>query len=193
MFIKKIEHLADIILEADDNEIIDKDTIVYGLSITIEYVSIIITVIILGCLFSLPLQSVVFLCASSFLRPYVGGYHCEKAVFCYLMSSASVALTLIAVIVTPENYMIFLSCTALLISVPIIMRWAPVAASNKPLDNAEKEHYRRKAIIHLLIEISIIFILLISQLYSFAFVVSLEVMQCSCFLVIQKIKRGDAS
>lgn len=56
----KIEKLADMILENEKEHLADKEIIVYGLLNAIEQGASIITTVILGCLFGLLVESLLF-------------------------------------------------------------------------------------------------------------------------------------
>ena len=78
MFTKQTTKLADLLVENGTSDSEYRDIIAYGLSMAIEYAFNIATTITLGVLFNRVLESLVFLCAFSFLRTYAGGYHCKK-------------------------------------------------------------------------------------------------------------------
>ena len=186
MFTKKIEKLAVFLMKNENNPKIDKEIIVYGLSSAIQHGLSIITTLVIGLLFGLALESIVFLISFSFIRSYAGGYHCEKAINCYLMSSGLIALILAIVRFTASEYMLIASMIILLISVPVILKLAPIGATNKPLDEVEQKYYRKKTIIHLCIECAIIFILFIVELHSFAFIVCLGIMVSAKVVFLQQ-------
>lgn len=92
MFTQQMEKLADVLVKNDLTKGQDKDVLVYGLSVGTEIAFNIITTVVLGFMFGLELESLVFLGSFSFIRTYAGGYHCKKAMNCYLMSSAVIIL-----------------------------------------------------------------------------------------------------
>lgn len=51
MFNKKIEYLADMIVESDRYDSVEKDIIVYGLTSAVEQVAGILTTVVLGVFF----------------------------------------------------------------------------------------------------------------------------------------------
>lgn len=187
---EKLEQLADVLMENESNSKIDKEIIVYGLSSAIEHGASIITTITLGVLFGLTLESVVFLIALSFIRTYAGGYHCKKAINCYLMSSGVVALVLLIVKYVPREYTFALGMGVLLLAVPFLLKFAPAETPNKPLDEDERKHYRKKMIIHLGIECIAILVLFLLELHSIAFLVCIAVAVTSmlAFLEIKLFK-----
>lgn len=149
MFTKKIDRLADILVKKEITKVEDKELIIYGLCVGIELCFNIITTIILGYLFGMIFESLIFLISFSFIRTYAGGYHCRKAVNCYLLSSAIVAIVLIIVKFTPKEISSVIGVIILITSIPILIGLAPIETAMKPLDKEEKTYYRKKMIVHL--------------------------------------------
>lgn len=159
MFTKQMEKLADVLIKNDITKDQDKDVLVYGLSVGTELAFNIITTVVLGMMFGLVLESLVFLGSFSFIRTYAGGYHCKKAINCYLMSSGVIILVLGVIKFTPEGYMHFLGIAMLLIAIPVLLKLAPAETPSKPLDEDEQKYYYKKTVVHLGIESAVIFIL----------------------------------
>lgn len=191
MIMSRIEKLADIIME-NNNSNVDKDIIVYGLISTItQGVSIIIT-ILLGIIFQLILESLVFLISYSIIRMYAGGYHCKEAIQCYVISTGIMVTVLTIVKITPIWYIIPISVFIFMVSVPILLTLAPLETTNKPLDEVEREHYRKKTILHLSIEYCIMPILFWAELHTLAFVMSLGILITTGVVFLQyQINKGE--
>lgn len=181
-----LNNLADMIVKSEKNTVKDKEIIVYGLKSAITQGLSIITTAVLGCIFGLLWESIVFLVSFSAIRMYAGGYHCQKAIHCYIMSSGIMVLVLTVVKITPTWYMLPISILILLVSIPIILKFAPVGATNKPLDEVEKLHYRKITIRNLVVECFKLSILLVAELNNFAFVMSLGIMVTAGVVVLQK-------
>lgn len=133
----------------DENE---RSVIEFGIGIMLAKSANIITEIIIGCLFSMFTETVIFLTAFSFLRSYAGGSHSSSSFRCYLSSTAIVACSLL-VIKYIDNFCI--NCIFILSGALLCMVLAPVESKNKPLDTAEKTVYRRKALLILLIILTV--------------------------------------
>lgn len=192
MFTKQMEKLADVLIKNDMTKAEDKDVIVYGLSTGIELAFNIITTIVLGVMFGLVLESLIFLGSFSFIRTYAGGYHCEKAINCYLMSSGIVVLVLAIVKYTPKDYIFILSIVLLAVSIPLLVKLAPIEASNKPLVEEELTYFRKKTIVHLCIEAVLILGLFVLSLYKFAFLVCLGLGVSGGLIIMQRVHCKNA-
>ena len=70
----------------------------------IELIFNIVITIILGVIFCLVIESLVFLISFSFICTYLGGYHYKSAINCYLFSSIVVVLVLFIVKSTNIEY-----------------------------------------------------------------------------------------
>ncbi len=123
------------VIDAEDKEIYD-----YGLKQGMIIVLNAITTIMIGSLFGMLSETIVFSIAYIPLRSYVGGYHAKTQLRCYLLS----VLLIICVLFAIENILwtssIVLGLT--FISGIIIFILAPMEDSNKPLDSIEKKVFR---------------------------------------------------
>ena len=181
-----MEKLADMILESNTNSQVDKDIIVYGLNSAIEQSANVLTTVVIGISFGLLLESIVFLVSFSMVRMYAGGYHCKSAIHCYFMSSGIIVAVLAIVKFTPMEYIIPISVIALLLSVPVILKLAPVGTVNRPLDAMEQKHYRKKTISHLGIECCAILIMFFVELHTMAYVLCLGIFITMGVVALQK-------
>lgn len=186
MFTKQMKKVADVLIEKEISKSEHKDLVVYGLSAGIELVFNIITTILLGFLFGLILESIVFLISFSFLRTYAGGYHCQKAINCYLTSNGIMVLVMAIVKFTPKEHIIIIGCILLLMSIPVLLKFAPMETPSKPLNQDERKYYRKKVVVHLGIECAVIPILFWTGLHNFSFVVCLGIVVSAYLVFAQK-------
>lgn len=186
MLTRKLENFVDMLIENDNNINEDKEIIVFGLVSAIEFVFNVITTIAIGFLFGMVMESVVFLMSFPFLRTYAGGYHCEKAINCYISSCGILVLVLGIVKFTPDEYMHILGITMLVVAIPIILKFAPAETPLKPLDVIEKKHYRKKVLVNLYIENAVIVIFLFNGMNNLSLVVCLVIMISSGLIICNK-------
>lgn len=142
----------------------ERSVIEFGVSILLAKMLNLVTEIIIGCLFSMLWETVIFLLTFSFLRSYAGGFHASSSLKCYISSSAVMAVALL--IIRYADMAIANMAFALFGTVSCLI-FAPVESQNKPLDKVEKSVYRKRALI-------ILFLILL-------------VMTCSYFLHINFI------
>lgn len=126
------------VIEAEDAEIYK-----FGFNQLI-FVSInLMTTVIIGILFSMIFESVIFLVSYMVVRVYAGGYHAKTQFRCYIISSLFIVLALLGV--RYINWEGFLSIIAITISAMIIFKLSPVETKNKPLDDIERKIYTTKS------------------------------------------------
>lgn len=187
MITKLVENFIDLLIEKNITKFEDREIIIYGLTNALSIVFNIITTILLGVIYDLFLESVIFLISFSCIRSYAGGYHCENPIMCYILSSFIVILTLSVIKFIPDNYIFLLSICIVLISSIVILIFAPVETLTKPLDNIEKRYFRKKTIQNLSISILIIIILFIFKINNISFTISLSIMMSAVFIIMQKL------
>lgn len=72
----------------------------------------------------------------------------------------------------------------LLISIPIIFKFAPVETATKPLDDIERKYFRNKVILHLYIELIVLIILLLFKLYILEYIIYLGIMVSAILILL---------
>lgn len=126
------------VIEAEDAEIYQ-----FGFNQLI-FISInLITTVIIGIVFSMLFESIIFLVSYMVVRVYAGGYHAKTQFRCYIISSLFIVLALIGV-----KYIIwegFANIIAITIAAIIILKLSPVGTQNKPLDEIETKIYKTKS------------------------------------------------
>ncbi len=131
----------------------DKELYTFGMQQGIIIILNIISTIIMGIIFDMVWQSVVFLLAYMPLRSYAGGYHSRTQIRCYLVSLFIIAVALIGM--KEIQWTSIIALFSVIISAGIIFTLTPVEDANKPLDASEKDLYKRKTRKILLLEILI--------------------------------------
>lgn len=87
---------------------------------------------------------------------------------------------------TVVKIMLSISIFILIVSIPIILKLAPVGWANELFGEVEKLHYRKITIHNLGIECCLILILFVTGLYRFAFAMILGIMVTAGVVVLQK-------
>ena len=164
----------------------DKALYTYGLKQGSLIFLNIITTAIVGLIFNVLWQCFVFLLAYVPLRSYAGGYHARTQLRCYLFS---IALMIIVSIMIKYIYWNELSIMILtLISSGVILRIAPIADPNKPLDQKEEQVYKRKSRLILLFEIFLMCIFINLSNIQISICIMLSTTMLSIMLLISYVK-----
>ncbi len=187
MLTEKLTKLADVLMEGEQNKDIDRDIIVYGLTLAIEQTAGALTSLALAVYYGLVPHCVLFLIAYSAIRTYAGGFHCQKAVNCYIFSTGMLLIVLTAIKHTPIDYLQGIVIILSIISAIIIVALAPKETPNKPMDNVEVKHFRKQSLLRLGILILVIIGLAIASLWLYSYVIALAITASSILLLVQVI------
>lgn len=187
MFTKQFTRLTDALIENGKCEEEDKENIIYGLSMGIELLFNFISALLVGLCFGMLIECIVFLIVFNYLRTYAGGYHCEKAINCYFTSIAFLVLVLVSLKYIPTYYAINVSFIILILSIPIIIKFAPTESSHQNFDEDEFRYYRKKTLTNLGIECLLIAILVMFKQNTYVLLVSLSIFTTSFSIILQKL------
>lgn len=182
--------ITDTLIEGNAIKNEERNLYLYCFGTLIEMTANLITTIIIGALLGRIVATLFFMLVFIPLRSMAGGYHCETAGQCYLLSMAVylvVILTYDFVLVAP-SYVFALVCVFDLASIIIL---SPVVSPNKPLTAKEKIRNRRISIVLSLIYITAIIVMLNSKnVYSFVVLESLTAAVISMIAGYIKYKKA---
>lgn len=104
-------------------------------------------------------EAIVFIMAFGILRINAGGYHSSTYFRCFILTIITMIISIVlAIFIIPYTFMIL---PILVISILLVLQYAPVDTPNKPLSNEEYLVYRKRSIIVVLLESLIILIIFI--------------------------------
>ncbi|MCQ4638514.1 accessory gene regulator B family protein [Anaerovorax odorimutans] len=146
-----VNFLVNSLIESGSIEKEEKELYVFGVNQALLFLVNIVTTLGIGILFDMLWQSLLFTVAYIPLRRYAGGYHAKTPQICYCFSILLTICVLLSIkYILWENIQI---AVVLFISFMVIMKKAPVASENKPLELYEKKLYKIRARLILLVEI----------------------------------------
>lgn len=180
-----LENFVEKMVELDQCKKEDQDLIIYGLTMGREIVVNFITLILMGLSSNSIVEGIVFYISFSAIRTYAGGYHCKKGMNCYIFSSFIMVLFYAILKLMPFEYMGAATVGVLLVSVPVLVRYAPIATNRNLLEGVERRYFRKKIIINLIIEVILTCLLFVIGWLSYAFVVSLGIFVSGILVVIK--------
>lgn len=132
------------IIEEEDRELYE-----YGIEITIEYLFNLITTIILALITGEIISCVFMYISFMILRSYAGGVHAKTFIRCYIYSSLVILVTLI--LIRFELVDIWIYRGAALFYLIYLWITEPVESKNRKVNEREKEVFRRREKLVLLI------------------------------------------
>lgn len=145
----------------------------FGIECFIMKACHIISYLVMGLCFRKIWELLIFLITFIPLRVYAGGYHAKTPLRCYIVSCGAVLSAIVMIQNVPlyvmHNSIIWAVVTSLILFIII-----PVESSNKPLDDIEKAHYKKKAGIMIIIDLSFVIIFRMFEVHYISFIVSLS-------------------
>lgn len=164
----------------------DKELYVYGFWQGVIIIFNFATVVIVGLLFHMLWQSLVFMASYGLLRPVSGGYHSRTQQNCYILSIVLIITVLCAIKWLPWS--IWTSLIILLASIYLVFLLAPVEDENKPLDELEQRVYKKRSriVVSALTLLAVLFIV-VEQL-QIANCIIISILAVAIMLILGKIK-----
>ena len=180
-------NLARTLAEKNIINIEDIEIVAHGIIIGVRLCINTLLTFLLGMLLDMAFESIFFIIMFSAVRSYAGGFHFKKPVYCYIMSSAVIILAL----VIAKNVLIYniglLNILLMLISMTILVCFAPIETASKPLDDKEKTIFRKRTIRNSIIELLFAIVLFASNLKIYSFIIVLAITLSAILVVIQLI------
>lgn len=121
----------------------------YAIYILLSSAFHIATVIVLGLVFNLLTESLVFYLSFIAIRKFAGGYHAKTPTRCYVFSviSSIIMLCLIKYANSVGNIFTYLLIIFELLCVVLIILMSPLDTENNPLNSYEKKWYKTLAVL----------------------------------------------
>ena len=190
MFDKMSAFITDTLIEGKIIKMEERNLYLYCFGTLIEMTANIITTLIIGALLGKIVAALFFMLIFIPLRITAGGYHCETAGKCYLLSMAvylAVIFTYDYVSIAP-SYVCVLMCV---IDFAAIIILSPVVSPNKPFTAKEKIKNRQISIALSLIYITAIIVMMNCKIvYTFVILESLTAAVVSMIAGYIKYKKA---
>lgn len=127
------------------------DLYIYGLEILIITIIKYLGLFIIAFLLGVVKEAVAFVIAFTLLRNQAGGVHLKSFWKCFLFTNIMTFSCIFLSKSLPINHTLIYSVVMLIISIFLVLAFAPVDTENKPLNELEKKLYRRRSIYVILI------------------------------------------
>lgn len=142
----------------------ERDVYVYAYEVLLGEVLNVCIAIIIAMVLHAPVLVFFFLASYIPLRSYCGGYHARTNSGCMVVSAFIVIAVCIVVRAISGVNIFWMQTICFAISGFFVIRYAPVADLNKPLDEAETICYRKRSLSIWTLEVAVGFLLLIFKL-----------------------------
>lgn len=144
------------------------------------------TAILIGWACNMFVESLVFLVSYIPLRQYAGGYHAKSNIRCYVYSIVMILVVLLTLRLSCWNFGI--SLIVISIGLCIILTFAPVEDSNKPLDELEVKVYRKKSYQFAIVDVCLFMIAAVLNQQRMYETVALSILSLGILVLIGKIE-----
>lgn len=160
MFEKIADNIAKLML---NNKIIEENKVVickWGIGHILDTVFNITTFLIIGIIFNMLFETIIFTIGYIPLRIYAGGYHAKTPFRCWCLSNIILVISLVLVRNAGKFYIVFVTLS--LIAIVVLLIFMPIEDLHKPLDQNDRRKYKKRGVAILAIEIciSVVFALL---------------------------------
>lgn len=152
----------------------DAEVYIYGINQILAYVLNASSSLIIGLIFGVTFEIVIFMAAYIPLRSFAGGYHAKTPLRCYIFSVIMLIVVSIGLKYLAVSEWVYYA--VLLVSVLGVLVLSPVEDRNKPLDEIEHKVYKKRTVFIAAAELAVCFVfklgrldnLFLAMVYSFA-------------------------
>ena len=129
----------------------DADVYIYGINQIMSYVFNVSSSLIIGLIFGVTFEIIIFMAAYIPLRMFAGGYHAKTPLRCYIFSVIMLIIVSIGMkYLCPADWVYY---AVLAVSVVVILALSPVEDKNKPLDEIEYRVYKKRTMLIAAVEV----------------------------------------
>jgi accessory gene regulator B len=188
MFLKTADNIVKWMLS---NQIIEENKVVvckWGINHILDTIFNITTFLIIGFLFKMPIETIVFTLGYIPLRIYAGGYHAKTPFRCWCLSNIILVVSLM-IAQNAEKYYITFGALSL-IAVVILILLMPVKDIHKPLDQNDRKKYKKRGCAILAIEICLSVAFTLMHCNQISFVLDSVWILLSVMLILGFIKNN---
>lgn len=121
----------------------EQDLYQYGFFVLLSQILYFIVTCIMGALFGIFFESIIFYVAFQFIRRYAGGYHASTETRCEIMSTLSILACIVVIRLSKTYDFQFALLILSAVSVLCIAVLCPLDTPEKPLSEKEFKYFRK--------------------------------------------------
>lgn len=183
------EKICNLLLKADNLNKSELEIYIYGIKVILLNAGITLCIFIISFLMGNLAYCISFFCFFVPLRVFAGGWHSKNSGICFIFSNLMYYLSLIIFVYAGNLFRHTVMIAAAVLSVIIIIIFAPITSKNHPLPKQKQLRNRFISVALILID-STAFILLFRQNNSLAAVVQISVMLVAGLMIAAVIDNG---
>lgn len=187
MFYGLSKKITDVGVEQKFIDSSKQEEYIYGLELVFAVLLNSVTVVVIGAIMGMVIETIIFWFVYNILRKYSGGFHFNSSLACYL--STYIISPAVLLMIRYLHFDMNVLLVSALISSIIIFVLTPVPAIQKPLDKEEEKVFGRigRTLICVTFVVYIIFFLF--KLFYAAKVLAISIIAVAIFAVAGKIKK----
>ena len=186
MLSRMSEKITDVFVESKIILFEEKDIYKFGVKQGIMIVLNLFTLFVIGAIYKMIFDVLIYILAYIPLRSYAGGFHAKTHARCYLLSI--IILNTVLLIIKKSLISVIACCFLTFFNGLLILFLAPVEDENKLLDDVETVTYRKKTLVILLLELLCLIVALCVKWFFIVYPVVLAITTLGFLLLIGKLK-----
>lgn len=143
MISKLSKLIVKCLLKQSDIKDDEQDLYQYGFFVLLSQILYFIVTCIMGALFGIFFESIIFYVAFQFIRRYAGGYHASTETRCEIMSTLSILACIVVIRLSKTYDFQFALLILSAVSVLCIAVLCPLDTPEKPLSEKEFKYFRK--------------------------------------------------
>lgn len=143
MISKLSKLIVKCLLKQSDIKDDEQDLYQYGFFVLLSQILYFIVTCIMGALFGIFFESIIFYVAFQFIRRYAGGYHASTETRCEIMSTLSILACIVVIRLSKTYDFQFALLILSTVSVLCIAVLCPLDTPEKPLSEKEFKYFRK--------------------------------------------------
>ena len=170
------------VIDEDDRDVYD-----YGVKLLISTLVSIAVIITVSVILKKFLPTVLFLLGFIIMRLCSGGYHANHFFSCFIVTMLNYAAFLACIMLIPQDKLIYAQWTGIILSLPIILIFAPIEHENNRFIGNDRARYRKRCVIFISAASVVAVALLFAPkliLYSFSFMAGVYAVSLSVLAAV---------
>lgn len=148
MFIRLSKSIASFFVRLEIIKSEDVQVYEYGLQLLLSTIANGVIALVISIISKTFLPCLCFLGIFVLMRAVVGGYHAKSHLGCCGILILVLTVFILILKLVPSDYYYVLSAIMTVLSVVIILKYAPVEHENKPITEKDRKRLRQKSIIY---------------------------------------------
>lgn len=171
----------------------DIELYAYGFFVLLSKLMFCVIAILFGAIFNIIPESILFYILFSLIRSYAGGIHAPSEWQCTSFTSISMLLSIASIKMLINYDAIVVAFSILAMASVLIALFSPLDTPEKPLTVNEKQHYKKKSILIVLLILFLATISVVSNQTTFLYSCAISLLLESILLTLGKVSTKETT